>query len=266
MTLVKETPEARSWIYDVLSEEAILLPTVEGFSVKDNKVTALFERLRSSFDVEKWSEKEISNWLEQYERNASTARSMLASSLQAPLYLVLWQDGKDKFRILSLSITNRARIESKDEKLFTSCETFAEWLAVLKGIQVRKRFVKAGRLSAIDRCLRQNNVPWPGNLDGFLVSPKTDGVNVVFELRNAEVYSVRNHNLNDYFDEDFHGWEALDILRTQLNVPLYILTWSFKETIVKIQRLQEVTSTGLEYEWTKFLGKDHIVGWFRQFV
>ena len=266
MTLVKETPETRSWIYDVLLEEGILVPTVEGFSVRDNKVTALFERLKSTIDVEKWSEKEISNWLEQYERKESIARSILASTLQVPLYLVSWQDEKDKFRILSLTIINKAKIKSRDEKLFTSCKDFAQWLGDLKGIQVSKGFVEAGRLSSIDRCLRQNKVPWPGNLDGFLVSPKTGDVNVVFELRSTRVYSVKNHNLNNYFHEDFHGWEALDILRTQLNVPLYILTWSFKETLVKIQKLQKVTSTGLEYEWTKFLGKDHIVVWFSQFI
>jgi len=95
MALMKETPEAKSWIYDVLLKGGIRLPTVEGFSVRDNKVTALFERLKSTIDVDKWSEKNISNWLTQQDREGSLDRSMLASTLQVPLHLVLWQDEKN---------------------------------------------------------------------------------------------------------------------------------------------------------------------------
>jgi hypothetical protein len=266
MALTRETPEVKSWIYDELLESGIRLPTVEGFSVRDDNVTALFERLKSSTDIEKWSENEVSEWLEQHEREENVSRSILASTLRVPLYLVLWQDEKDEFRVLSLTIINRAKIKLKDEKLFASCEEFAKWLGDLKGIPVSKGFVEAGRLSSIDRCLRQNNVPWPGNLDGFLVGQKTSKVNVVFELRRTRIHSVKNHNLNDYFHEDFHGWEALDILRNQLNVPLYILTWSSKEILVKTQKLNSVTNKGLEYVRTEFLERDQIVPWFSQFI
>lgn len=266
MALVKETPETRSWVYDVLLERGIRLPTVEGFSVRDNKVTALFERLRSTIDIEKWSGEDVSGWLEQREIEESTARFALSSTLQVPMYLALWQDGMDDFRIFSLTITNKAKIKLKDEKLFGSCKDLAQWLGSLKGIQVSKGFVEADRLSTIDRCLRLHNVPWPGNLDGFLIDTRTDKVNVVFELRNTRRYSVESHNLNYFFRKDFHGWEALDILRTQLKVPLYILTWSSKETLVKIQKLLRITDKGLEYEKTEFLEKGQIVSWFSQFI
>jgi hypothetical protein len=65
MALTKETPETRSWIYDELLEGDIRLPTVEGFSVKGDNVTALFERLKSTVDVEEWSEQEVSDWLDE---------------------------------------------------------------------------------------------------------------------------------------------------------------------------------------------------------
>jgi len=267
MALMKETPEAKSWIYDVLLKGGIRLPTVEGFSVKDNKVTALFERLKSTVDIEKWSKQEVSNWLQTQDcRDDWLDRSVLASSLKVPLYLVLWQDNKDKYRILSVSIENESRTVSEDKKLLSSCKDLAEWMSILKGIQVSKRFFVPKRLSSIDECLRLYRVPWPGNLDGFLISPKTGKINVVFELRQTRVYSVKNHNLNNYFHIDFHGWEALDILRNQLNVPLYILTWSSKEILVKFHKLLKVTNEGLEYEKTEFLEKDQIVPWFSQFI
>jgi hypothetical protein len=48
--LLKETSEVRSWIYDIRDEEEMQLTTVEGFSVKKNKVTTFFERLKSLVD------------------------------------------------------------------------------------------------------------------------------------------------------------------------------------------------------------------------
>jgi len=145
-----------------------------------------------------------------------------------------------------------------------SCEDLAEWVSELKGIKVSKKFYKPHRLSSIDERLRQCGVPWPGNLDGFLIDPENDEVGAIFELRRTNAYSVKNHNLNTYFSEDFHGWEALKILRNQLDVPLYILTWSSKETIVKIQELQKITDVGLEYKRTDFLEKDQFVLWFQR--
>lgn len=160
-------------------------------------------------------------------------------------------------------VEDEDRIVTEDKKLLSSCKDLAKWMSILKGIQVSKPFFVPRRLSSIDECLRRYRVPWPGNLDGFLINPKTGKVEVVFELRRTRVYSVKNHNLNKYFHLDFHGWEALGILRNQLNVPLYILTWSSKETIVKIHKLQRITNRGLEYEKTEFLEKNQIIPWFK---
>lgn len=265
MSLIRETPEAKSWIYDELLRGGVRLPTVEGFSVKGNSVTALFERLKSTVDIEEWTEKEISSWLlKRDQKDDWVDRAVLASLLDVPLYLVLWQDNRDKYRMLSVHVEDEERIVSEDEKLFNSCKELAKWLSVLKGIQVKKGFFTPKRLSSIDDCLRQNRVPWPGNLDGFLVSPETGRVDVLFELRRTRVYSVEEHNLNKYFHQDFHGWEALDILREQLDVPLYILTWSSKETIVKIHELKKITDSGLKYERTEFVHQNEILPWFRQ--
>lgn len=265
--LTRETPESRSWIYDELLEGDIRLPTVEGFSVRDNEVTALFERLKSTVDIKKWSEREVSEWVQTKDcKDDWLDRCVLATSLEIPLYLVLWQHDEEKFRILLVSIENEDRIVTKDKKLFLSCENLAKWLSNLKGIPVSKPFVTPKRLSSIDECLRLYGVPWPGNLDGFLLNPKTSEISVLFELRRTRVYSVRKHNLNDYFHKDYHGWEALDILRNQLSIPLYILTWSSKETLVKIQKLHKITKTGLDYEKIEFVEKTEIVPFFRQFM
>jgi hypothetical protein len=265
MALIKETPEAKSWVYDTLLKAGIRLPTVEGYSVKE-KVTALFERLKSTVGVQKWSAEEISKWVEEHQNIADWLdRIVFASTLEVPLYLVLWQDQKEEFRILSVATAKEKHIEVEDEELFSSCKDLASWMSDLKGIQVSKRFIEGGRLSSIDECLRVYRVPWPGNLDGFLLNQQTQGVNAIFEFSRTRKFPVKTHNLNLYFSQDVNRWKPLDIMRKQLNVPLYILIWSSDESLVKIHCLRKITEKGLDFEETEILEEKQIVPWFKRF-
>ena len=266
MGLMKETPEAKSWIYDALLKAGIRLPTVEGYSVRNDRVTALFERLKSTIDVQEWSEEEIGAWLDQLQDKEDWFdRRVLASTLEVPLYLVLWKNGEEKFRILSVTIKNKG-IKVKDEKFFSSCKDLAIWMSELKGISVSKSFIESGRLSSIDDCLRSYGVPWPGNLDGFLLSSKSHNISVIFELSRTRKFPVKTHDLNRYYNADVNRWKALDILRKQLDVPLYILIWSSEENLVKIHKLQKITEKGLNYEKTELLPKEQTVPWFSQLI
>lgn len=267
MVLVKETPEAKSWVYDILLKAGIRLPTVEGYSVKENKVTALFERLKSTVDVEEWTIEEIADKLEKNQNKDDWVdRIVLALTLNVSLYLVIWQDEQEKFRILSVVAKNKSKIKVKDEELFTSCKDLATWMSRLKGIQVSKRFIEAGRLSSIDECLRLYGVPWPGNLDGFLLKPKTRDVSVIFEFSRTRKFPVKTHDLNLYFSQDINRWKPLDILRKQLGVPFYILIWSSEEKLTKIHRLRKITEKGLDFEKTELVEEEYIVPWFSQFL
>jgi len=139
--LAKETPEAKSWIYGTLNNAGIRFPTVEGYSVKENRVTALFARLKSTVPVEDWSESEINSWLEINEnREDWVDRALLASVLEVPLFLALWENGVDKFRLLSVSARN-GDVKARDEIVFRSCKELALWMSNLKGIEVSKAFI-----------------------------------------------------------------------------------------------------------------------------
>jgi len=267
MALIKETPEAKSWIYDILTEAGIRLPTIEGYSVKEDRVTALFERFKSTVDVEKWSTEDILTLLAKDQNKDDWAdRIVLASALRVPLYLVLWRDGQEKFRILSVAIKNKVKLSVHDEELFDSCKDLAMWMSDLKGIQVSKRFIEPGRLASIDQCLRLYGVPWPGNLDGFLLNPKTRNANVIFEFSRTRKFPVKTHNINLYFSQDINRWKPLDILRKELDVPLYIVIWSSEEKLTKIHRLHRITERGLDFNKTELLEKEQIVPWFGQFL
>jgi hypothetical protein len=265
--LLPDTPEVKNWVRELLYEGGIHLYPVEGYSVKDEGVTALFERRISTVEVEKWSEDEVSRWLETKEdRNSWLARAVLAESLNVPLYLVLWQRRREVFRNLSFILNRANRIEVVDEELFDSCEDFARWMANLKGIPVSKGFVECGRLSLIDKCLRSHGVPWPGNLDGFVLSKTKRTVKAIFEFSRTRKYPVKSHDLNRYFSYDINRWKALDILRKQLGVSLYIVIWSSGERVVKLHKLRDVTESALDYESTELLTSKQLIPRFGRIV
>lgn len=265
--LFPETPEVENWVFDILEKRGVMLFSVEGYTVKDEGVTALFERRTSNVEVEKWSEHEVCRWLETQEnKNSWLARFLLAESLKISLYLVLWQDGIEIFRIFSITLIDANQIQVVDEELFTSCKDFAEWMANLKGIRVYKPFVEPGRLSSIDDCLRLHRVPWPGNLDGFLFNDTERKVKALFEFSRTRKYPVESHDLNRYFNADINRWKVLDILRKQLDIPLYIIIWSSDEKIVKLHKLRDVTGRGLDYESTELLNKKELVRRMNQIV
>jgi len=262
--LEHETPEAKNWVYEALLEHDIPLYYVEGYSVKGDNVTALFERFKSTVKVEEWTETEIAGYLETGgEKNSWEARIALANLLDVPLYLVLWQDGREVFRIFSVS---DGKIKVVSSTLFTSCRNMAQWLSNLKGIAVSKGFSEAGRLSFIDECLRRHGVPWPGNLDGFLFSQATREVKAIVEFSRTRKYPVRSHNLNLYFSKDINRWKPLDILGQRLQVPLYIVIWSSDEKIVKLHEVKSVEDDALEFKATDILTIDQLVDKFNEVV
>ena len=265
--LLPDTPEVKNWVREILREGGIYLYPVEGYSVRDEGVTALFERSISTVEVGKWSEDEVSEWLETEEdKNSWLARIVLAKALDVPLYLVLWHRGREVFRILSITLNRANQIEVVDEELFDSCADFAEWMANLKGIRVSKGFVERGRLSLVDRCLRLHGVPWPGNLDGFLLSKTKRNVKAIFEFSRTRKYPVKSHDINRYFSYDINRWNVLDILRKELSASLYIVIWSSDERIVKLHKLREVTESALDYESTELLTDKQLVPRFGRIV
>lgn len=180
------------------------------------------------------------------------------------MYLVLWRDGRENFRVLSVDAKDERRIVVVDKYFLDSCENLARWMSRLKGILVSKRFVELGRLSYIDKCLRLHGVPWPGNLDGFLFNEIVKDVKAVFEFSRTRKTPVEYHNLNRYFSEDINRWKPLDLLRKSLNVPLYIIIWSSDEKIVKLHEVQNVSDSALSFRYTELLAIEQLVSKIRQ--
>lgn len=264
--LIRETPEAGSWVYAYLRAAEIRVPTVEGYSVKGIQVTALFERLKSTTNCQDWSVEEIKLWIKEHEDTRDWAdRIFLASQLKVPMYLVIWNDDLEISCLFSLCFEN-GKVKICSEQVFSTSKELATWLSKLKGIQVSKVFMVPGRLSSIDKRLREHEVPWPGNLDGFIYDRKTCMTKAIFEFSRTRVYPVKTHDLNKYFNEDTNRWKVLDILKNQLGVPLYIVIWSSREEIIKVSRVDKITDHALIYGSTEILDKDQIIPYFSRCI
>lgn len=213
-TLTVDTPEVDNWVRDLLDRAGIVLHTVEGYAVRDGAVTALLERRRSSVNVRAWSGEEVAEELT-YEHTFSSwrARWTLARRLDVPLYVVLWREDGVRFRVVfSVARCEGGALSLGEEELFDSCEALAAWMARLKGMPVSKGFVERGRLGRIDRCLQEQGVPWPGNLDGFLFDPLGEQIGAIVEFSRTRKARVAEHDVNRYYRQDVNRWRPLDIL------------------------------------------------------
>jgi len=265
--LERQTIEVDSWVTRFLHEGGIDLYPVEGYSVRGNRVTALFERRASDTELMGWTNDEIKGWLHANEDKESwRARYALSSCLGVPLYLVLWMEDKEAFRKFRMVVSSPYGIMLADEEVFDSCRSFARWLAKLKDIQVTKAFIEPGRMSSIDVCLRENDVPWPGNLDGFYPSPTEKSVKAIFEFSRTKKYPVETHDVNNYFRQDINRWRPPGILKEQLDASLYVVIWSSSERLIKVSEVSSVGSTSLAYASTELLTEEKIIPCFRRIL
>lgn len=259
--LEKDSLEPVPWVKEKLQSNGIILHSLDGYSVTD-KVTALFERRFSSVPVEEWTEEEVALAIQAQKGASWPQRIMLSTHLEVPLYLVIYQRDVEEFRVFAIRGLSQELVNHTAS--FRSCLDLAKWLARLKGIQVTKEFAERSYLSMIDRCLRRCGVPWPGNLDGFLVDERN--VIAVFEFRLTNIASIRDHELNKYFEEDRNGWMALELLRKMAKTTLYIVVWSNNERDVKMLKVADVTSKGLVYESTQIWSETNLVQNFKEIL
>ncbi len=263
MKLEESTPEPKSWVYGCLESGGWRIHTLEGYSIDDSGTTACFERRKSDCPPLEIDEDELTDWFYKHEDlDKWQARTLLAKQLGVDLVLVIWDDSLEEINTFTVNVGADRWVQVDSLISFASCAEFADWLAELKGITVTKPFATGGRLADIDEWLREYGVPWPGNLDGFLVSRRRE-VLALFEFSRTRKMPVRYHDVNKYFRKDINRWKPLDILKKELDVFLYIILWSSSEDIVKLQKLSRITN-GLHYEWQELLNSQGLISAFNR--
>lgn len=267
MRFQRDTPEVQNWIKSVLVDTDMEMHQVEGYSIKGELVTGVFERFNVNQPTSALDPRQLQvsvNRLIDAQRDEWLAKYQIAKELKVPLYLILWHDRTEEFILLTISLEGDTN-NIDCQQVFNSCHDLSIWLKDLKGISVSKRFIEPGRLSFIDECLRGNRVPWPGNLDAFWFNTDIRKVLAIFEFSRTRKNPVETHDINQYFSKDFNRWRPLDILRRQLHVPLYLILWSSAETVVKIHEIGQIRYSGrqgLEYRTTILIEKDELMSFF----
>ncbi len=264
--LTISTPEVENWIVPLLAEAGIRFVSMEGYSVKKDQVTGLFERRACGTPAISWNPDDVREWITENEDIEEWQdRTILSEILGVPLFLVLWKENVDSFRMFRVRITSYPQLDIIHHKDFNSCSELAKFFSDLKGIPVTKAFEEKSRLSSIDNCLRRQGVPWPGNLDAFLVDKKGISIDGIFEFSRTRKTQVKYHDINQYYHKDVNRWAPPDILSRQLDCPLIIILWSSTESIVKIQKIREIKD-GLHYESEDLIDSGEIVGYFEDYV
>ena len=96
--LTIDTPEVDNWVVNKLTTSGIKIPSLEGYTVKEDEITALFERRVSNIDIDDWSDAEVGKYLDA-EVNANwNLKISLSTILNVPLYFVIWKNKIEKFK------------------------------------------------------------------------------------------------------------------------------------------------------------------------
>lgn len=256
MKLINATPEVDNWIVNILNKSHSKIFSLEGYAVKDNKITAIFERRASDEDVDKVSIDNILNELRKEPLIEWTSRFLLAKRLNIPFYLIIWKENVQKYLVIEIMSED---LDLKIINLFLDSKNFAKWMASLKSITVKKKFVEKQRLASIDNDLRREGVPWPGNLDGFIYI--NNEIKSIIEFSRTRKNTVEKHDIRPFFNQDFNRWKPFEVLRKELHLPAYIILWSSSEEKIKVQKVKEITNN-LYYEKEDLLEKNQIETFF----
>ena len=269
--LNRDTPEVKNWIRDALADNNLNMYQVEGYSVNNESVTGIFERLNLVKNIKELNQSDINQIIINLiisEKSEWLAKYQLSTELGVPLFLILWHCTDEEFMVCQI-LFESDEPSCKQLNMFNSCYELAVWLGDFKGITVTKKFIEPGRLSYIDECLRKNGVPWPGNLDSFWCDNNLKQILAIFEFSRTRKTPVMAHDVNRYFRQDIYRWKPLDILRKQINVPLFLILWSTDEDIIKFQEIKDIdykTNSGLKYESTMIIERTELINFFNELL
>ena len=115
-----------------------------------------------------------------------------------------------------------------------------------------------------------NSYLWPGNLDYALL--RGDVPIALIEFQRTTKQSVKDHSNNRWFlpspnrKGDDNRWLAIDIIRKQSGLPLFIIVWSAKESSIRLKLLERIvypddseTPKGLRYKHNEVMKADRMV-------
>ncbi len=231
-----ERNEKNNWIKLRLLGDNFKIIQFEGYTVKDNRVTGLFDRrLFTEVDFDTLSEGDVSK-IVQSEENMLSSKLYFAELLNVHYRYVFYSYESEKIYVY--------RFEGNTPKFKKKFNDFCSFIHETKKLRDLKMLspLQEDNMPQIDHIFRGRcGYAWMGNLDGLFLSDNDGIPKALVEFQTTSKASVKDHCNNTWFlprngrKGDEQRWKACDIIAQQSGLPLIIIVWSPNEVNGDIQ-------------------------------
>ena len=154
----------------------------------------------------------------------------LSEALHVSLNVFLHQDGAKTIKHYSITKAAFVSGESIESGDLTERE-FVKWWATMKRTkqikEYREEMTSRIKESYFDNLLEAHNLKWGGNIDSFLVLPGKDYKPLaLIENRITTKYSLKKYDPAVFYESDRRTWLPLFLICNQLQIPLFLCTYS----------------------------------------
>ena len=208
----------------------------EGFSVKDNQLTGLFDRLCiTEGDLSELNEEKILKAILLTEAN-NEYKKIIAEKANVDWYFVFYEYQTQSSLVYNIT---KNTIDGK----YNSFLELGIWISNFSDQINLSRYEESG-LPKIDRMMRENKYPWPGNLDGLLFDKNTKEIIFVIEYQNTSKKPVSEHDNNDFMQStpyrkgDSRRWKVIKIIADTIKSKVMVIVWSHNESVVAIKNIK----------------------------
>lgn len=203
----------------------------EGVAIKDNRVTAVFDR--GCYIKENLFNEPIENLLNEVKiiEPLISVKERIAEIMGVKWYFVFYDYSHEQSIVYDFSINSEV-------KRFSSFLDLGIWISQFSDTVNLSRYEENG-LPKIDTIMRKNGYSWPGNMDGLLISPRH--ILCVIEYQNTSKQAVAEHDNNDWIKPtpwrkgDARRWLVIKLIADALKTKVVVIVWSYNENQIAIK-------------------------------
>lgn len=243
MQLYEETTERNdrnNWVKEkLLNDNKFKIISFEGYTIKNNRVTALFDRrnfIDGNFDT--LSDEEIERII--YNQDPFLeSKLFFARLLDVDYYYIFYkyEDNLNKELLYSFrfDISRKLYTLKPRKTKFNDFCSFIEKTSSFRDLKMLSSYQESN-IPKIDKIFRDRcSYPWMGNLDGLFLNDQNGNPKALIEFQTTIKTPVAEHCNNLWFAPkgsrkgDEQRWKVFHTLAKQSNLPLIIIVWSPKE-------------------------------------
>jgi len=259
-----ERGDTLNWVKDIILKNKLGLLSFEGYTVKNSLVSLLLDRGCFQIDCANINEKELFDTLLNISQFHLKEKIEFSKKLKCHFLFFCYSYLNEKTSIFALSEKEASLL-----KQFRTYREFAEWTTNYRDLVMKAAYEESG-LPNIDVALRKLGIPWPGNLDYVLLKEQVPVALIEFQ-RTAKL-PVKDHCNNTWFlpsgyrKGDVNRWRAIDIIRKQSKLPLFVIVWSTKEKCIKLKLVEKIvypedaeSVKGLRYKSKEIMSVERMI-------